>query len=107
MSDPGRLKHRLVLEAPVESPDGAGGISRGYAAAATLWAALAPVSVRGDVVGAGFATTVTHRLVIRRGPDVTTDHRFRLGARIFRIVAIREEDSDGRFLEIQAEERSD
>jgi SPP1 family predicted phage head-tail adaptor len=107
MSDPGRLKHRVVLEAPVESPDGAGGISRSYAAAATLWAALAPVSARGDVVGAGFATTVTHRLVIRRGPEVTTDHRFRLGTRIFRIVAIREEDSDGRYLEIQSEERTD
>ena len=48
----------------------------------------------------------THRIVIRAGPQVTTRHRFRLGARIFRIVAVRDQD-DGLFLAIHAEERID
>ena len=32
MIDPGELNHRLVLEQPVESADGAGGVTRSYAA---------------------------------------------------------------------------
>ena len=31
MIDPGELNRRLVLEAPVESADGAGGVTRSYA----------------------------------------------------------------------------
>jgi head-tail adaptor len=38
---------------------------------------------------------------------VTTRHRFKLGGRIFRIVAVRDPDERGRFREISAEERSD
>lgn len=44
MSDPGRLNRRLVLEAPVETDDGAGGVTRGFAAVATLWASVVPIS---------------------------------------------------------------
>ena len=45
--DPGALNRRLVLEAPVESADGAGGVTRSYSAVATLWAAVEPVAARG------------------------------------------------------------
>jgi SPP1 family predicted phage head-tail adaptor len=103
MTDPGRLRHRLTLEAPVETPDGAGGVLRTYAAAATVWAELAPVAARGAVAAHARGATVTHRIVIREGPEVTMRHRFRKGGRIFEIVALRERE--GRLLEIEAEER--
>jgi head-tail adaptor len=45
-----------------------------------------------------------HRIVIRARGGVTTRNRLRDGARIFRIVAVRE-SADRRFLEIDAEER--
>ena len=35
MTEIGDLKHRLVLEAPVETDDAAGGVTRSYATAAT------------------------------------------------------------------------
>ena len=107
MIDPGALRHRLVLEQPLESPDGAGGVTRGYATVTTLWAAVMPVSARGDVVADGVGATVTHRIIVRSGPDVTTRHRLREGARIFRILALRDQDGSGRFVEIEAEERVD
>jgi SPP1 family predicted phage head-tail adaptor len=103
--DPGELRHRLVLEAPAETPDGAGGTSRGYEMIAALWARVTPVSARGDLVAAGTGATVTHRIVIRSRSDVTTRHRLRDGARIFRIEALRDHDGRGRFTEIDAEER--
>jgi SPP1 family predicted phage head-tail adaptor len=107
MTGPGELRYRLVLEAPVETPDGAGGVTRGYATVTTLWAAIAPTTARAEVVAAGTGATVTHRITIRTGPDVTTRHRLRDGTRIFRIVALRDQDGSGRFLDIHAEERLD
>jgi len=106
MTAAGDLKYRLVLEAPVESADGAGGVTRSYSPVATLWASLIPVADRAEVAAAGLGAIVTHRIVIRVGPEVTTRHRFRLGTRIFRILAVREQD-DGNFLAIHAEERTE
>jgi SPP1 family predicted phage head-tail adaptor len=107
MIDPGQLNRRLALEAPAITPDGAGGVIRGYQTLATLWAALVPVSARGDVAADGIGATVTHRITIRSGPEVTTRHRFRLGVRVFVIASIRAHDGEGRFLDIDVEERTD
>ena len=89
MIDPGELRHRLALEAPVETPDGAGGVTRGYAIVAMLWAAVTPVAASGEVIADALAAKATHRIVIRSGPDVTTRHRLRAGTRVLRIVALR------------------
>lgn len=69
-------------------------------------AALTATADRADTSAAALGAIVTHRIVIRAGPEVTTRHRFRLGARSFRIVAVRP-DADGQFLAIHAEERTD
>lgn len=105
MTAPGELRHRLVLEEPLETPDGAGGMTRTYQSLAPLWAKVVPVSARDQVVAAAPGATVTHRIVIRRRDDVTTRHRFRDGTRVFRIITLREADGSGRFTEIGAEER--
>jgi SPP1 family predicted phage head-tail adaptor len=106
MSDPGKLNRRLVLEAPAIAPDGAGGVVRTYQTLTTLWAALVPISAREDVVADGLGDTVTHRITIRSGPEVTTRHRFRQGTRIFDVMAIRDHDGQSRFLDIDVKERT-
>lgn len=106
MTAPGDLNRRLVLEQPVETADGAGGVTRTYAAVTTLWAKLEPVSARGAVIADAAGAIVTHRITIRSGIDVTTRHRFTEGARTYRIVDMRE-DATRRFLVIGAEERAD
>jgi len=103
---PGDLDRRLVLQAPVETADGAGGVARTYEAVTTLWASVEPVSARGTVVADAPGATVTHRITIRTGPEITTRHRFAEGARIYRVVSLRE-NAKRRFLVIGAEERSD
>ncbi len=105
MTDPGRFKSRLVLERPVETPDGAGGAVRSYETQTALWAEVAALSSRESFEAAAAGASVTHRISVRAGPDITTRHRLRDGARVFRIVALRERP--GRFLEIEAEERRD
>jgi SPP1 family predicted phage head-tail adaptor len=103
--DPGELNRRLVLEAPAESADGAGGVARSYDAVATLWAQVTPVGARGEVAADAPGATVTHRIRIRYGADITLRHRFRDGARVYRIVTIVERHR--RFRDIEAEERTD
>ena len=105
MTDPGQLNRRLVLEASTDVDDGAGGVTRSFAAVATLWAQVMPVAARGEVAADALGASVTHRIAIRYNADITLRHRFRDGARIFRIVAIRERER--RFLDIDAEERTD
>lgn len=107
MSDPGALRTRLVLEAPVETPDGAGGVARSFAATANLWAQVTPISARERVLADARGANVTHRIRIRVRTDLTTRHRFRRGARVWDVVAWREEDASGRFLTIDAQERVD
>jgi SPP1 family predicted phage head-tail adaptor len=107
MTDPGMLNRRLVLEAPVETADGAGGVIRSFAALTTVWAAITPAGARGDFVADDAGATVTHRIVIRWRTDLTARHRARLGERIFRFVSLRDQDGAGRFLLIEAEERTD
>jgi len=106
MIDPGRLNRRLVLEEPVEAPDGAGGVTRSFASVATLWAEVAQLAARGEVIAGHLGATVTHRVLVRAGPDITSRHRLRDGTRVFRIVSVREREA-GRLLEIHAEERVD
>jgi SPP1 family predicted phage head-tail adaptor len=105
MTDPGRLNRRLALEAPVETPDGAGGIVRTYETVATLWASVEPTAARGTVEAGALGANITHRIRIRFSPDISVRHRFRDGARVLRIVSLRVRDR--RFVDIDAEERTD
>ncbi len=106
-SDPGLLNRRLVLEAPDESADGAGGVTRGFEAVATLWVSVTPVSAARQIEAERLGARITHRLHLRYSDNITTRHRFRDGERIYRIVALRDRDGRRRFLEIEAEERVD
>ena len=106
LKDIGALNRRLVLEAPAETGDGTGEVVRTYEAVATLWAQVMPVSARGDIAAYSLGAALRHRIVIRARPGITTRHRLRDGARLYRIVAVRE-SADRRFLEIDVEERED
>jgi SPP1 family predicted phage head-tail adaptor len=99
----GRLRTRLMIETPVETPDGAGGVMRTYEEHSTVWAAVEPVAG-----GFRFATertgqTVTHRITLRAGPELTVQHRLRDGTRIYQIRSILA-DEEARFLTALTEE---
>lgn len=101
--DPGRLNRRLVIEAPVDSDDGMGGVVRSYADAETVWAQMAATGARGDVAADAAGGVVTWRILMRAGPALTTNHRLREGARRFDIVAVITRDDA--LIEIVAHER--
>ncbi|RBI87684.1 head-tail adaptor protein [Rhodosalinus halophilus] len=108
MSAP-RLNRALVLEAPVEAPDGAGGVTEGWVALGTLWAAVAPRQARESSGAAQALATTAHRITVRAAPPgcearPRPGQRFREGARVWRILAVAEADPEGRYLTCFAEE---
>lgn len=93
----GALRHRVSLERPVDTPDGAGGASRAWTPVADLWAAIAPVSASERLEAEALEATATHRVRIRHRADVTSAMRFVLGARIFRIETVSDPDQRRRW----------
>jgi head-tail adaptor len=98
-----RLNRRLVLEEVERVPDGAGGFAELWVARGTLWGQVKAGSGR-DAVGE-FATlsTVPYRITVRAAPPGAPsrpkpDQRFREGARMFRILAVTEEEGAGTYL---------
>jgi SPP1 family predicted phage head-tail adaptor len=106
MTAPGELNRRLVLEAPSEGDDGAGGVTRLYDVVTTLWAQVTPLVARAEVAADCLGASARFRIVIRMRAGITTQHRFQDGTRIYRVIATRE-SADRRFLEIDADVRED
>ncbi|MEI9803790.1 MAG: phage head closure protein [Pseudolabrys sp.] len=106
MTAPGELNRRLVLEAPSETGDSEGGVTRLYDLVTNLWAQVLPQAARADVAAGSLGAVLRYRIVIRTRSDITTRHRFQDGTHIYRVVAARE-SADRRFLEIDAEVRED
>ena len=104
MIDPGQLKTRLVIQRPVETPDDQGVVVRTWTTFATVWAQVTPLSARRGVEADSDGATQSYRIVLRSNFSFTLQHRFSDGARIYRIVAIRDRD-DRRFIEIDADVR--
>jgi SPP1 family predicted phage head-tail adaptor len=106
MTAAGDLNRRLVLEAPAESDDGAGGVTRLYDVVTTLWAQVVPLTARGEVAADSLSASARYRIVIRMRAGITTQHRFADGTRIYRVAALRD-SADRRFLEIETAVRED
>jgi head-tail adaptor len=104
MIDPGALKTRLAIEAPVEIDDGQGGVTRSHATFAKVWAQVVPLGARHDVAADADGAAVRYRIVVRCGYVLTLQHRLVDGVRVYRILSFRARDN-GRFIEIEAELR--
>ena len=63
----GARARRFVLELPLETPDGFGGVIRTYAAGPQLWGALEMVHQAERDLAASSEQAVTHRVRLRWG----------------------------------------
>lgn len=104
MTNPGRMKTRLVIEAPDESDDGQGGVVRAHVPVATVWAAVMPGSMQHGGEADADGAVVKLRIVLRSGLALSLGHRLVDGDRIYRITAL-SDSADRRFTEIHAEQR--
>jgi SPP1 family predicted phage head-tail adaptor len=100
----GRLKRRLVIEAPNETSDGAGGVTRGFAAIATVWARLEWISGEERWRQDRPEQAASWRITLRWRAGLTAAMRFRDGSRIFAIRAVGDPDGARRSLICLTEE---
>lgn len=103
------LGRKLVLETRTDTPDGRGGFATSWSAVGTLWAEVTARSGRQALVGGRITQRVAYRVVVRGAPVGSPsrprpDQRFREGSRIFTIIAVSENDPEGRYLECWTEE---
>ncbi|KAA9009034.1 head-tail adaptor protein [Histidinibacterium aquaticum] len=103
------LTRRLVLEAPADTPDGAGGHAEGWTALGTLWAEV-EVRSGGDRRGPAVPQSrLALRITLRAVAEGSLSRpqpgqRFREGARVYRLRAVGIADPFGRYLTCYAEE---
>lgn len=103
------LSRQLVLEAPVQAPDGAGGFARHWQALGTLWAEVTALTGRERDGGDVSMATARFRITVRGAPMGSSKRpapgqRFRDGARVFPIQSVSERDIQGRYLKCLAVE---
>ena len=104
-----RLSRKLVLEAPQNVADGAGGFVRGWAILGTMWGEVSPGAGR-EMVGVEVVlASVPYKITVRaaavgspRRPK--PEQRLRDGARVFTILAVTEHDQDAQYLTCFARE---
>lgn len=72
-----RLKERITLETPVETPDGQGGMVRSWATYAQCFAEVTALSLDGGerIDAAREVMRLAYRIVLRARTDVTTRMR--------------------------------
>ena len=100
----GARRRRFVLELPLESPDGFGGVIRAYAAGPQLWGAIETVNGDERFRSGRPEQAVTHRVRLRYRDGVTAAHRLTCGPRRFHIRTASDPDGERRELVCLVEE---
>ena len=103
------LNRRLILETLDRAPDGSGGFIESWQELGSLWAEVKAGTGRESEAEMLTLSHVPYRITVRAAPPgdsrrPRSDQRFREGSRIFRILAVADADTGGRFLECRARE---
>jgi SPP1 family predicted phage head-tail adaptor len=102
----GALGRRLVLEQPVATPDGAGGMVIAFAPLATVWAEVRWISGDERFVAGRPEQAARHAITLRWRGDVTAGMRFVGDGAVFGIVSAGDPTGERRRLVCQCEEIS-
>lgn len=100
----GALRTRLVLEAPTETSDGAGGVTRQFAATMTLWGQVVALRGRQTVLAGVPGQALSHRVTLRWRSGLDSSMRLRIGSRVLAIRSVYDPDETRRVLVCLCEE---
>ena len=102
--DPGLLRRRVRLEAPVAAPDGSGGATATWREVAELSAHVEPLSAEARERFGRRQETVTHRVICRFRGDIDRGMALVFQGRRLTIRSLHDPDESGRFLVCRCEE---
>jgi SPP1 family predicted phage head-tail adaptor len=98
------LRHRIIFQDQIKTPDGQGGNTTSWIDVMTVWAKIDPASGMESV----FAQTITprydHKIIIRNVSGLLPRMRISFNNRIFQIHSIGRAEERRWWLEIKAKE---
>lgn len=97
--DAGRFNRQLTLENEVSFADGCGGYVSRYEAQDTVWAHICPLQAGTIIRADNEVAKISHRIVVRFRPNISTRSRFVTGSRRFLVESVRDPDETRRYLE--------
>jgi SPP1 family predicted phage head-tail adaptor len=103
-TSPADLNKRITLQYQTKVPDGAGGFTVSWADAATIFAAIWPISANEQVQALGQTMTITHRIRIRYRNTIKASWRISYAGKYFNIVSIIDPNISHRWLDILVKE---
>jgi len=98
------LNQRAILLARTLSPDGGGGFSESWEPFATVWIALDVIGATDTVDADRLQSRIRHRIVLRRRAALAAGQRVAVGARLFRVHAVRDDGPRAQFVALDCEE---
>ncbi len=101
-----KLRSRITIEQPVDTPDGSGGISRSWQEVAVLWAEILPLRGSERLRAMQLTSNVSHRFRIRFKTGITSAMRISWNSKIFNIQAVLDTRPQSGMLELLAEEEA-
>lgn len=84
----GLLRHRVILQQPVDTADGQGGATRAWQDVATVSAQIIPLAADEKLQSGQLIHITTHRFTIRYRTGIDSSMRIIFNGRIFRIVSV-------------------
>jgi len=100
----GDLNKRVILQYSTKVSNSMGGFTTSWVDAATIWAAIWPVSAAETVQSMQPTMTISHRIRIRYRSVLRASFRIKFGLRYFNIVSIINPNERGEYLDIMAKE---
>lgn len=100
----GDLKHRVALQYQTKVADNMGGFTTTWVDAASVSAAIWPVSASETIQAAQATMTITHRIRIRYRAVLKAGWRISYAGRFFNIVSIIDPNMAHRWLDVMCKE---
>ena len=105
--DPGRMRHRIAIEAPTTVHDDRGGHEAVWTQIATCMAEMVVLSADAIDRARGDDRETSHLFTLRHRRDLDAGHRLVCSGRIFEIRTIIDPDETGRLIQVTTRERID
>jgi len=96
----GNLRHRLQIQTASETRGTQGSVSRTWQTDETVWGSIEPLSGRELLAAQQVDSEITHRVIVRGYPGLTSASRLKHGARILKIKSILNKEERGEEMEL-------
>jgi len=100
----GRLRHRITIKRPIQTPDGMGGITTTWGTVCVCWAAIEPLRGKEFYDSQMENSEVTGKIVMRYLARINSTMKVFFGEREFEIIAPINVEEKNRELQLMVKE---